>query len=139
MNVLQTHELQNAFVLTQLATLVVSFQLTVRREDHSLGAVVENTPYDVDINGVGATVFVSTYSIGDMKHVAALAFDGNYETYWHSSYTSGTIPSSMKIVFDETQTVDVVKLYKRSNWKTRYGGLCVFLKVSLLRCKLKAN
>ena len=41
----------------------------------------------------------------------------------------------MKVAFNEPQTVNNVKVYKRSSWPDRYGGLCVFLKVSTLLFK----
>ena len=96
--------------------------------------MVDNTPYVVDINGIGATVFVSSNS---WEGGAANAFDGNYETIWHSSYTNGTIPSTMKVVFNQPQTVKIVKLYKRrGSLSHRYGGLCIYIKVNLLHFKV---
>ena len=100
------------------------------------GATVDNTPYDVNINGVGATIFVSSNS---SEGGALDAFDGDYETYWQSSYTSGIIPSTMKVVFNEPQTVTDVKLYKRNAHSTGYGGLCVFIKVSPLHVNAIKN
>ena len=98
--------------------------------------MIDNTSYVVDINGVGATVFVSSNS---WEGGAVNAFDGSYDTIWHSSYTSGIIPSTMKVVFNEPQTVTDVKLYKRNAESTGYGGLCVFIKVSPLHVNAIKN
>ena len=115
--------------------LLINVTLSLSNE---IGATVDNTPYDVVINGVGATAFVSSYS---SEGGALDAFDSDYETYWHSSYTSGIIPSTMKVVFNEPQPVVNVKLYKRndpSSW-SGYGGLCVFIKVSFVHVNVHGN
>ena len=108
-------------------------------DQNNLGVAVNEIPVAtygqaVNMNGVTATVFVSSYASSESASLRA--FDGDYATVWHSSYlgTTGVIPSTIKIVFDSAQKFNFVLLFKKPTGNyTRYGGLCVYIKVSFLR------
>ena len=56
--------------------------------------------------------------------------DGNYNTFWHTSWPNlneGT-PKWVKVDFNETQTVEKVEVFRRTNCcKDRYADMCIIL------------